>query len=97
MAGFLDEFVKLTVNETIETDYPHIRHPALCQAKVMEGTVKDGASYVTLRLLKENGETDEAFPAIPYIRTEQVLKKGDVVAVGLLYGQGRPYILGRCL
>ena len=43
MAGFLDEFVKLTVNETIETDYPHIRHPALCQAKVMEGTVKDGA------------------------------------------------------
>ena len=28
MAGFLDEFVKLTVNETIETDYPHIRHPA---------------------------------------------------------------------
>ena len=48
MAGFLDEFVKLTVNETIGTDYPHIRHPALCQAKVMEGTVKDGASYVTL-------------------------------------------------
>ena len=87
MAGFLDEFVKLTVNETIGTDYPHIRHPALYQAKV----------YVTLRLLKENGETDEAFPAIPYIRTEQVLKKGDVVAVGLLYGQCRPYILGRCL
>ncbi|MFQ7874067.1 hypothetical protein [Enterocloster sp.] len=52
---------------------------------------------MTLRLLKENGETDEAFPAIPYIRTEQVLKKGDVVAVGLLYGQCRPYILGRCL
>ena len=52
MAGFLDEFVKLTVNETIGTDYPHIRHPALCQAKVMEGTVKAGASYVTLRLLK---------------------------------------------
>ena len=50
MAGFLDEFVKLTVNETIGTDYPHIRHPALYQAKVMEGTVKDGASYVTLRL-----------------------------------------------
>lgn len=97
MAGFLDEFVKLTVNETIGTDYPHIRHPALYQAKVMEGTVKDGASYVTLRLLKENGETDEAFPAIPYIRTEQVLKKGDVVAVGLLYGQCRPYIPGRCL
>lgn len=86
MAGFLDEFVKLTVNETIGTDYPHIRHPALYQAKVMEGTVKDGASYVTLRLLKENGETDEAFPAIPYIRTEQVLKKGDVVAVGLYMG-----------
>ena len=46
MAGFLDEFVKLTVNETIGTDYPHIRHPALCQAKVMEGTVKIGRAHV---------------------------------------------------
>ena len=49
MAGFLDEFVKLTVNETIGTDYPHIRHPALCQAKVMEGTVKDEIGRASCR------------------------------------------------
>lgn len=97
MADFLNEFVKTVIGETIRENYPHIQHPALLCALVREAVSREGKLYVTIQVLKENGKADEAFPLIPYVRTELSLQAGETVVIGLLYGGCVPYILGRCL
>lgn len=95
MADFLNGFVKTVLDETIKTEYPHIRHPALVYAKVTEVMTQGGIFYVTLQVLKEDTTKDEAFPLIPFVRTELEVQAGDIMIIGLLYGGCVPYILGR--
>lgn len=96
MSGFLDGYVKTTMEETLREEYPHIRHPALVKAKVTERMAKQGEAYVTLQVLTEDGEADGEFPLIPYVRTPLELKAGDTVIAGLLYGGCSLYVFGRC-
>lgn len=97
MADFLNEFVKTVMDETIQTDYPHIRHPALLYAQVKEIMSQGGQSCVTLQVLTEMKEPDDRFPLLPCVRTGFDLQAGETVIIGLLYGGCVPYIFGRCL
>ena len=96
MADLLNGFVKNVMDETINNEYPHIRHPALVYAKVKETIQKDGISYGTIQVLQEDKTEDDTFPPFPYVRSELGIKTGDIVVIGLLYGGCIPYILGRC-
>ena len=88
-------FVKKVVNELIKSDYPHLRLPAGCVAKIT-GKAAAGQGYVySIRILKKNGEEDDAIPEIPGVYDSASLEKGDVVAVVLLYGDLTPCIVRR--
>lgn len=97
MADFLNGFVKTVMDEVIQKDYPHIRHPALLYAQIKDTVSREGKLYVTLQVLTENGQVDETFPLIPHVRTELSLQAGNIAVIGLLYSGCTPYILGRCL
>lgn len=97
MADFLNEFVKTVMDDNIRENYPHVRQPALLVAEVKETMTLEDQPFVTLQILTEKGEADEAFPLLPYVRTEASLQAGDIVVIGLLYGGCTPYILGRYL
>lgn len=47
-----------------------------------------------LKIIDKNGSADERFPEIPGVRSMLQIKTGKKVAVGLLYGELNPCIIG---
>lgn len=97
MADFLNEFVKVTMEDEIKTNYPHIKHPSIVYAKVTEMKPVGDVRLVTLRILTADWKVDDNYPPYPFIKTEYALLVDDFVVVGFPYGGNVPYILGRCL
>lgn len=97
MADFLNEFVKVTMEDEIKTNYPHIKSPSIVYAKVTEMKQAGDIRLVTLRILTVEWKVDENYPLFPFVKTEHELLLNDFVVVGFPYGGNVPYILGRCL
>lgn len=51
----------------------------------------------TLTVLDRFGNPDESFPPLPRVRSEKQFPAGSKVAVGLLYGELNPVIIGEAL
>ena len=95
MADMLRSFVRGEVQRQIREKYPYIQHPSGMCAKIVQVKANDGKYTYTLRMLDEFMNIDDNLPEIPDVNTELELKKGDTVAVLLLYGGNMPFILGR--
>lgn len=96
MSDLFRTAVQKIVKDMMLKKYPHTLYPSCMYAKVEE-VKKDGdILVVALKILDKIMRKDERFPEIPNVKTKLDIKKGDVVAVMMLYGEGIPYIVGRC-
>lgn len=96
MSDMMAKFVRETLDETLKSDYPHMRYPPCICAKVVNVKEKDGMYDCTLNILDKNMNRDMQFPEIPAVLTGIPVKKNDRVVVLMLYGECNPYIVGRC-
>lgn len=93
--SMLEQMINGTIDKKISVDYPHLRYPALVKARVTRASEYGSPWYrYNLKILDKNGEVDEHFPEVPEVLSRQRYEKGATVAVGLLYGELDPYILG---
>lgn len=59
-----------------------------------EGTITGHMREYTLQITDRWGNPDETFPVIPGIRSKGQFQDGSLVALGLMYGDLSPVILG---
>lgn len=96
MSDLFRTAVQKIVRDMMLKTYPHMLHPSCMYAEV-EDVKKDGDIFIaSLKILDKIMRKDERFPEIPNVRTQLEIKKGDVVVVMMLYGEGIPHIVGRC-
>lgn len=95
MAELLREFTRQEFAELIKTQYPHMQYPGGVYAEVVRVELTDSSYNCVLKILDKNKRRDQRFPEVPQVRTTIPVSKGDVVIVLLLYGECRPYVLGR--
>lgn len=97
MSDMLKRFVEAELGEQIKQNYPHMQYPPGLYAKVV--TVKEmseGLYVTTLKILDKTKQPDSRFPEVPGVLTDISVKKGEIVAIVLMYGECSPYIIGRC-
>ena len=95
MSDMLRSFVRREINGQIREKYPHIQSPSGMCAKIVQAKANGGRYAYTLRILDESMDIDDSLPEIPDVDAELELKKGDIVAILLLYGGNKAFILGR--
>ena len=59
-----------------------------------EVTVTGEWYQYSLKMLDKSGAPSDDFPEIPGVRSRHQIEEGRTVAVTILYGEMRPYILG---
>lgn len=93
----LEDMIKNTMDKKIDTDYPYLKLPAILTAQI--NSVKNNGSIYSynLKILDKNGVTDDSYPEIPDVKSKLIFESGTIVAIGLLYGELNPYILGEVL
>ena len=97
MSDMMKRFVGQELGNQIKENYPHIQHPPCLCAKVVAVERKGGNLYeATLRILDKSGQPDSHFPEVPKVTTDMPILKDEAVVVVLMYGECRPYIIGRC-
>lgn len=97
MSDMMKMFVGQELDDQIKKNYPHMQHPSCLYAKVVAVKKKGEKLYeATLRILDKNKQPDSRFPEIPKVATDIPVLKNETVAVVLLYGECKPYIIGRC-
>lgn len=58
---------------------------------------QNGELYeATLKILDKNKQPDIRFPEVPKVKTDIPVLKNEIVAIVLMYGECKPYIIGRC-
>ncbi|PYG86743.1 hypothetical protein LY28_02769 [Ruminiclostridium sufflavum DSM 19573] len=90
----LEEMVKSIIKKQIETDFPHLLLPAVTRAKVTRVTASDNWFEYNLKIIDKLGDFDERFPEIPGVMSKVQVEAGKVVAIGFLYGELNPCIIG---
>ena len=90
----LEEMIKAVFNKQIAVKYPHLQHPAFMRAQVTAATPAGGWRRYNLRIFGKNGELDDSFPEIPNVYSKLYFEGGETVAIGLLYGELDPVIIG---
>lgn len=90
----IEEMVKSVIAKKLAADFPHLQLPNFMCATVTR-VVPSGEHYeYSLKILDKVGEIDERFPEIPGVLSKVYVEAGKTVAVGLLYGELNPYIIG---
>ncbi len=95
MSDMMKQFVIQEVCELIKTEYQHMRYPPFMCAKIVSVKTEGDGHICTLKITDKNLIPDKRFPECPQVFTDIKVQKGDVVVVALLYGEIRPYIIGR--
>lgn len=91
MAELLEGFVKKEIEKQVQNSYTHLRYPASMYAEIK----KAKNNTYTIKILDKNKNPDYAFPEIPFVKSDLIFEKGDIVVIILLYGECTPYIIGR--
>lgn len=93
----LEEMIKSVVKKTIDTEYQHLLMPNILTA-IIASASHDGEIYTyDLKILDKNGVSDDTYPIIPGVKSKLIFTTNSTVAIGLLYGQLNPYILGEVI
>ncbi|SHI88136.1 hypothetical protein [Lutispora thermophila] len=90
----LEEMVKSVIAKQLAADFPHLQLPGLMRAKVIRASFNGEWYEYSLKILDKTGEIDERFPEIPGVFSKINVEPGKTVAVGLLYGELNPCIIG---
>lgn len=96
MSDMLKMFVGQELGRQIKENYPHMQYPPCLHAKVAAVKNKGELYETTLKILDKNRQPDSRFPEIPKVITDIPVLKDETVVIILLYGECRPYIIGRC-
>lgn len=74
---------------------PYLKRPATAYAKVTGVTkISDTTWEYTIKLMSEQLLVDSLTPEIPGIKSTLEIKSGKTVAVVMMYGQLKPFIVG---
>ncbi|TGY91075.1 hypothetical protein E5329_23015 [Petralouisia muris] len=97
MSDMMKVFVGQELGHQIKENYPHMQYPPCLYAKVV-GVKKKGEELyeATIKILGKNRQPDSRFPEVPNVATDIPVRKNEVVAIVLMYGECKPYIIGRC-
>ena len=96
MSDMMKIFVEQELQNQIKKNYPHMQYPPGLYAKVV-AVKQDGELYeATLKILDKNRQPDSSFPEVPKVKTDIPVLKNEIVALVLMYGECKPYIIGRC-
>jgi hypothetical protein len=90
----VEEMVKSVLLKTLTTDFPFLQLPDFMKARVTRATEIGEWYEYNLKILDKTGVIDERFPEIPGVLSKVYVEAGKTVAVGLLYGELNPYIIG---
>lgn len=90
----LEEMVKSVISKQLAADFPHLQLPAVMRAKVTRAVSSGEWFEYSLKIIDKTGEIDERFPEIPGVLSKLQVESGKTVAVGLLYGELNPCIIG---
>ena len=96
MSDMLKTFVGQELGNQIKENYPHMQYPPGLYARVVAVKNKGEHYEATLKILDKNRQPDSRFPEIPKVMTDIPVLKDETVVIILLYGECRPYIIGRC-
>ena len=97
MSDMMKMFVEQELGNQIKESYPHMQYPPCLYAKVVAVKRKGEELYeATLKILDKNKQPDSRFPEVPKVATDIPVLKDETVAVVLMYGECKPYIIGRC-
>ena len=86
--------VKSVISKQLATNFPHLQLPAFMKARVTRAAASGEWYEYNLKILDKTGEIDEGFPEIPGVLSKVFIESGKTVAVGLLYGELNPFIIG---
>ena len=75
---------------------PHMQYPPGLYAKVVSVRQNGELYEATLKILDKNKQPDIRFPEVPKVKTDIPVLKNEIVAIVLMYGECKPYIIGRC-
>lgn len=96
MSDMMKMFVAQELGNQIKENYPHLQYPSGLYAKVVKVKQKGELYETTLKILDKNRQVDFRFPEIPKVKTDIPVIKDEVVAIVFMYGECRPYVIGRC-
>ncbi len=96
MSDMMKKFVEQELQAQIKENYPHLQYPSGLYAKVVDVKQSSNLYEVTLKILDKNNQPDSRFPEVPKVKTDIPVLKDEIVAIVLMYGECRPYIIGRC-
>lgn len=94
MSGILEETIKKVMADTFNSEYTHLNHPGMVLCQVIR---MDADRIATIKILDKSGNNEDPnYPEIPGIHISLPdVSAGDIVVAGMLYGDCRPYVLGR--
>lgn len=87
---------KQELQNQIKENYPHMQYPPGLYAKVVSVRQNGELYEATLKILDKNKQPDIRFPEVPKVKTDIPVLKNEIVAIVLMYGECKPYIIGRC-
>lgn len=96
MSDMMKMFVGQELSSQIKEKYPHMQYPPGLYARVVAVKPKGELYEATIKILDKNRTPDSRFPEVPKVMTDIPVLKDETVAVVLMYGECRPYIIGRC-
>lgn len=96
MSDMMKMFVGQELGNQIKENYPQMQYPPCLYAKVVAVKKKGELYEATLKILDKNRQPDSRFPEVPKVATGIPVLKDETVAVVLMYGECKPYIIGRC-
>jgi hypothetical protein len=90
----LESMIKSVVEKQIASEFPHLQLASFMRAQVTKVTASGEWYSYNLKILGKTGNVDERFPEIPGVLSKMNVESGKIVAIGLLYGELNPCIIG---
>ena len=93
----MSDMMKMFVEQELQNqNYPHMQYPPSLYAKVVSVRQNGELYEATIKILDKNKQPDIRFPEVPKVKTDIPVLKNEIVAIVLMYGECKPYIIGRC-
>ena len=96
MSDMMKMFVEQELQNQIKENYPHMQYPPSLYAKVVSVRQNGELYEATIKILDKNKQPDIRSPEVPKVKTDIPVRKNEIVAIVLMYGECKPYIIGRC-
>jgi len=87
-----------TIVNYIDQQAPHLKRPAAMYARITRAAqISEDSWQYSIKLLRDDYRDDSIYPEIPGIKSKLEIGSGKMVAVVLMGGQLKPFIVGEVL